>query len=70
MKKYWSAKELIHLRETPASERTGFRFWVVADGIGRGVKTMPSLEKIVSVIFSERPHVFRNADKGITIDFD
>ena len=67
--KYWTASELM-IEEAKASERTFFRFWVIADGEGRGFNRLEALNKHLSTIYSTPPKVFRNASKGITFDFD
>ena len=57
--------------ERPASERGTFpRYLVTADGKTSQIKTLRALKNLLGVIYAERPEVFVNAGKGITIDFD
>ena len=57
--------------ERPASERGTFpRYLVTADGKTSEVKTPRALRNLLGVIYSERPEVFVNAGKGISINFD
>ena len=57
--------------ERPAFERGTFpRYLVTADGKTSEVKTPRALKNLLGVIYSERPEVFINAGKGITINFD
>jgi hypothetical protein len=57
--------------ERPASERGTFpRYMVVADEVVHQIKTPSALRKLLNVIYAERPTVFVNAAKCITIDFD
>lgn len=72
MRTYHTAKNLgIKLLERPLFERGTFpRYLVVADGKTSAIKTFRALEKLLGVIYAERPQVFVNAGKGITIDFD
>jgi len=57
--------------EKPASERGSFpRYLVTADNKTTEVKTPRALEKLLGIIYAERPEVFVNAGKGITINFD
>lgn len=58
------------IKEAKASERTGYRFWVIADGVGCGFNRKEALIKHLSTIYSTPPRVFRNASKGITFNFD
>ena len=69
---YYTTKSLgIKALERPASERGDFpRYLVTADGKTTEVKTPAALRRLLSVIYSEKPRVFVNAGKGITIDFD
>jgi hypothetical protein len=69
---YHTAESLgIKAIERPASERGTFpRYLVTADGKTSEVKTPRALEKLLGVIYAERPEVFVNAGKGITINFD
>jgi hypothetical protein len=43
---------------------------IVADGKTSAIKTPRALEKMLGVIYADRPEVFVNAGKGITINFD
>ena len=57
--------------ERPASERGTFpRYLVTADSKTYEVKTPRALEKLLGIIYSERPEVFVNAGKGVSINFD
>ena len=57
--------------ERPASERGTFpRYLVTADSKTTEVKTPRSLQKLLGIIYAERPEVFVNAGKGVTINFD
>ena len=57
--------------ERSASERGTFpRYLVMADNKTTEVKTPRALAKLLGVIYAERPEVFVNAGKGITINFD
>ena len=57
--------------ERPASERDTFpRYLVTADGKTSQIKTLRALKNLLGVIYSERPEVFVNAGKGISINFD
>jgi hypothetical protein len=69
--KTWTAEELLaRIDESPAWERTGYRYCVIADETMRHFETKRALNREVSRILAKSPKVFRNADKGITIDFD
>ena len=46
------------------------RYMVAADGVMTQAKTPRALARILSTIYAEPPHVFRNAGGGLTIDFD
>ena len=46
------------------------RYIVAADGVMTQAKTPRALARILSTIYAEPPHVFRNAGGGLTIDFD
>ena len=46
------------------------RYLVAADGVMTPAKTSRALARILSTIYSEPPHVFRNAGGGLTLDFD
>lgn len=72
MKKYHTIESLgIKAIERPASERGTFpRYTVYVDSSRIEVKTPRALEKLLGGIYSETPSVFRNAGRGITIDFD
>jgi hypothetical protein len=72
MSAYHTAESLgIKSVERSASERGTFpRYLVIADSKTYEVKTPRALEKILGTIYSERPEVFVNAGKGITINFD
>jgi hypothetical protein len=69
---YHTAESLgIKAMEKPASERGSFpRYLVTADNKTTEVKTPRALEKLLGIIYAERPEVFVNAGKGITINFD
>lgn len=57
--------------ERPSAERGTFpRYLVTADGKTSEVKTPRALEKLLGIIYSERPEIFVNAGKGISINFD
>ena len=57
--------------ERAASERGTFpRYLVTADGKTSQIKTLRALKNLLGVIYSERPEVFVNAGKGISINFD
>lgn len=69
--RYWTVEELLEgVEEAPARERKGYRYMVICDETAYFASTKGQLSKIVNVVYSVRPNVFRNADKGITIDFD
>ena len=72
MSTYHTVESLgIKAMERPSSQRGTFpRYLVMADGATITVKTPRALEKLLGVIYSERPEVFVNAGKGITINFD
>jgi len=71
-KSYHTTENLgIKAIERPASERGTFpRYLVIADSKTSEVKTPRALEKLLGIIYSDRPEVFVNAGKGITINFD
>ena len=46
------------------------RYLVACDGVMTQAKTPRTLARILSGIYSEPPHVFRNAGGGLTLDFD
>ena len=70
--KYHTAENLnLAAIERPASERGTFpRYLVMADGKMTTVTTPRSLAKLLGCIYSKAPHVFVNAGKGLTLDFD
>jgi len=69
--RYWTVEELLEgVDESPAWERKGYRFAVYSDGVCYPVMDKRCLRKIVDCTYAKRPRVFRNSDKGITIDFD
>ena len=72
MSAYHTAESLgIKAIERLASERGTFpRYLVTADGKTSQIKTLRALKNLLGVIYAERPEVFVNAGKGITIDFD
>jgi hypothetical protein len=72
MSAYHTAESLgIKSVERSASERGTFpRYLIVADGKTSAIKTPRALEKMLGVIYADRPEVFVNAGKGITINFD
>ena len=72
MSTYHTVESLgIKAMERPSSQRGTFpRYLVMADGTTITVRTTRALEKLLGVIYSERPEVFVNAGKGITINFD
>jgi hypothetical protein len=69
---YHTAESLgIKSIERPAFERGTFpRYLVTADNKTTAAKTPRALEKILGVIYAERPKVFVNAGKSISINFD
>lgn len=69
---YHTAESLgIKAIERPASERAGFpRYIVLADSKTYMVERPAALRRILCCIRAPAPVVFRNAGKGITIDFD
>ena len=68
---YWTVEELLAgVDEAPAWERKGHRYTVYCDGKCYPAKDKRALRKIVDCTYSKRPEVFRNADKGVTINFD
>ena len=69
---HYTAESLgIKAIERPAYQRGTFpRYLVTADGKTYEVKTPRALKNLLGVIYSERPEVFVNAGKGITINFD
>ncbi len=69
---YHNTEELgVKSMERPASERGTFpRYLVIVDSKTTEVKTPRALEKLLGSIYAERPEVFVNAGKGITINFD
>ena len=57
--------------ERAASERGTFpRYMVIVDEAVHEIKTPRALQKLLNGIYAERPVVFVNAAKCITIDFD
>jgi hypothetical protein len=69
--RYWTVEELLEgVEESLAWERNGYRFTVYSDDVCYPVMDKRGLRKIVDCTYAKRPRVFRNADKGITIDFD
>ena len=69
--KKWTVEELLEgVDESPAWDRKGYRFTVYCDGVCYTVSDKRGLRKIVDCTLAKRPRVFRNFDKGITIDFD
>lgn len=69
--KYWTAEELLAgIKESPKADRKGSRFTVISDGVTYCPATRRDLDRLVSCTYSTAPRVFRNFDKGITIDFD
>ena len=73
MNKTYHTTESLDIKsiERLTSERGSFpRYLVTADGKTTEVKTLCALEKLLGVIYAERPEVFVNAGKGITINFD
>lgn len=57
--------------ERAASERGTFpRYLVIVDGETLEIKTPRALKNLLGEIYSERPEVFVNVGKGITINFD
>lgn len=69
--RYWTAEELLEgVKEAPAWERKGYRYMVKCDETVYFASTKHQLSKIVASVYSTAPRTYRNADKGITIDFD
>lgn len=72
-KKYWShadlAIEALELSRQERGEDAGPRFTVYVDGECLHAETPRGLDKILSSIYSTEPRVFRNAGKGVTVDF-
>lgn len=73
-KKCWSYADLaddIEALEVSAGERDGFpRFMVyLNENKALEVKTKRSLNKLLESIYWTAPRIFRNAGKGVTIDF-
>lgn len=69
--RYWTVEELMAgVEEAPSWERKGYRYMVYSDGACYPIKDKRALRKIVDCTYSKRPKVFRNLDKGITINFD
>lgn len=71
-KQYWSAENLdLESLKTTASERAGTApYTLIVDGKTKRYWSLPALDKVLKSISSEKPKVFKNAGKGITIDFD
>lgn len=70
-KRSWTVDELLDgIDESPAWERAGYRYMVICDETAYFASTKHQLSKLVASVCSVRPNVFKNADKGITIDFD
>jgi len=72
MKSYHSIESL-RLSEVQAlgTVRGNFPQYLVAcDGTLTPAKSPRTLARILSGIYSEPPHVFRNAGGGLTLDFD
>ncbi len=72
-KKYWSradlAIEALELSRQERGEDAGPRFTVYVDGDCLHAETPRGLDRILSSIYSTEPRVFRNAGKGVTVDF-
>lgn len=71
-KQYWSAESLnLEAMKTTPSERAGAApYTLIVDGKTKRYWSLPALDKVLKSISSEKPRVFKNADKGITINFD
>lgn len=72
-KKYWSHSTLpiqsLELSRQERGEDAGPRFTVYVDGECLHAETPRGLDRILSSIYSTEPRVFRNAGKGVTVDF-
>ena len=69
--RYWTVDELLAgIDESPARERKGRRYMVICNETAYFASTKGQLSELVAYVYSVRPNVFKNADKGITIDFD
>jgi len=72
-KKYWTcadlAVEALELSRRERGEDAGPRFTVYVDGDCLHAKTPRGLDRILKSIYSTEPRVFRNAGKGVTVDF-
>jgi hypothetical protein len=71
-KQYWSAESLnLESMKTSPSERSGAApYTLIVDGKTKRYWSLPALDKVLKSISSEKPRIFKNADKGITINFD
>jgi hypothetical protein len=72
MPDYWSSSHVLAgVSPASSSERNGFPAYIVkVDGEAVSVSNRRSLDKLLGEIYAERPRVFVNAGKGVTIDFD
>lgn len=71
-KQYWSADDLdLKTMKPSVSKGSGASPYILkADGKTQRIYTLSDLNKKLRSIYSGKPNVFRNADKGITINFD
>lgn len=71
-KQYWSAESLnLESMKTSPSERAGAApYTLIVDGKTKRYWSLSALDKVLKSISSEKPRIFKNADKGITINFD
>jgi hypothetical protein len=71
-KQYWSADDLnLKTMKPSVSKGSGASPYILkADGKTQRIYTLSDLNKKLRSIYSGKPNVFKNADKGITIDFD
>ena len=67
----WTVEEILSgITESPAAERMGDRFTVFCDGDRYPMRDKRALRKFLLSVYAKQAKVFRNFDKGITIDFD
>jgi hypothetical protein len=71
-KQYWSADDLdLKTMKPSVSKGSGASPYILkADGKTQRIYTLSDLNKKLRSIYSGKPNVFKNADKGITINFD
>lgn len=71
-KQYWDADSLdLKTMKPSVSKGSGASPYILkADGKTQRIYSLSDLNKKLRSIYSGKPNVFKNADKGITIDFD